>query len=224
MLGMGDLVDLIIWQDLKRFSGTTIKKELLQNLDRTLNDQRDMVVRKLKTLAERDKILGLACGNHEEKIKKKYSFDIMADICKFLNVPFLGYSFLYRLGLKKQNNGTRRCVDIHAHHGWSACRTKGGSVKQVEDFAKSMVADIHLMAHDHKKWGTRDVQLRANNDMRMVDKPTILARTGCFLRTNIEGDTTYSERMGYNPMDLGVVRIDMSFQGDNKDLNLHVSE
>ncbi len=224
LLGMGDYVDAVIRQDLKRFTGTTIKEELLDVLDSLLNEQRDTVIKKLKPLAERGKILGLACGNHEDTIKRNYSFDIMADICKSLNVPFLGYSFIYKLGLKKKNNGTRRTIDIYGHHGWSSCRTSGGSLNQLERTLGEFDVDMVLMGHDHQKVGKRIPRMRCNDNMRMVARPIVLARTGSFLKTYIEGDTTYSERKAYRTTDLGVVRIDIRFQGDNKDIDIHVSE
>jgi hypothetical protein len=63
-----------------------------------------------------------------------------------------------------------------------------------------------------------------SNPPNIVHKPVIVAATGSYLKTAIKGDTTYSERKGYPPTDLGVIKIKITFIGHDKVLDMHVSE
>jgi hypothetical protein len=224
VIGMGDYADMVIRQDLKRFSGSCVKEELNDMLDSMLNAQSYLVREKFKPLADAGKILGMAEGNHELSMKQHHSFDLMGDICSVLKVPYLGYSFLYRLTLKKGTT-IRNCI-IYGHHGHGGGRKAGGHLNRIEDAVTFFDADIFLMGHSHNKIGTRGVRLgiTQSGEPKIIHKPVLMARTGTFLKTCIQGTTTYSEKAGYPPTDLGVVRIDLRFQGHSKELDIHVSE
>jgi hypothetical protein len=224
MIGTGDYLDLIVKTDQKRFTGTALDDESLKNIDNLIGFNIDRIVDELRPL--KDKILGLATGNHEEEIKKRHSIDVTKTICDRLDVPYLGYSFFYRLTVKKKRGGLKRNCIIYGHHGFGGGRKPGASVNKLIDAITSYDADIILSGHDHYKIGTRHTRMgiTPSGKPKLVRKPVVVARTGTFLKTCMEGDITYSERMGYPPTDLGVVRIDISFQGRDKELDIHVSE
>lgn len=225
-MGLGDYADMIVRQDLKRFTGTITKADLMDMLDDMLNAQINLVMKKLKPLADKGKILILGEGNHEFSTKQHHSFDVTKELCRRLNVPYGGYSFFYRWTVKKRNSNTERNVVIYAHHGYGAGRTTGGSINKLENAVKSYDADILLSSHDHMKMGTRFIRLGITNNGKptIVHKPVILAKTGTFLKTCEVGDTMYAERMGFPPTDLGVVKIKINFEGHDKRINLHISE
>lgn len=226
VIGMGDYVDGILRQDLKRFMGTAIKEELRDMLDSMINEQTRMVVKKFKSLADEGRLIGMAEGNHEYSIKQHHSYDILKEICSQLSVPFLGYSFFYRLTLKKANTATKRNLVIYGHHGHGTGRKVGSSTNRLVDGITSYDADVHLMGHDHQKLGKRYIRLgvTSKGNCKLVHKPVVLARTGSFLKTCVVGDTTYAEKAGYPPNDLGVVRIDVRFVGEEKEMDIHISE
>jgi hypothetical protein len=227
IIGMGDYSDLIVRQDVKRFMGSCGKRELNDLLDSALNEQRNAVIKKLKPLADEGKILGLGEGNHEYDIKKFHSFDVMQDICSALKVPYLGTSYFYRLILTKKRMGSKRAVTIWGHHGFGqGGYTIGGAVNKRVRMFQYYDADIILMGHDHQKFGTRMIRLciDESDPPRIVHKPVIVGATGSYLKTAIKGDTTYSERKGYPPTDLGVIKIKITFTGHEKNLDIHVSE
>lgn len=225
-IGLGDYADLILRQDLKRFTGSVAKRELLDMLDSMLNEQTNLVERKLKPLIKGGKLLGLGEGNHEYTTKQHHSFDITKEVCNRLNVPFMGYSWFLRLVIKKKSCNVVRTVIIYGHHGYGGGRTTGGSMNKLEQSVKFYNADIFLSAHDHQKVGKRLIRLgvTAENNPKIIHKPVIIAKTGTFLKTCEQGDTTYAERLGFPPTDLGVVKIKIGFEGRDKRLNLHVSE
>ena len=227
MIGVGDYCDGITWQD-KRFSGK-LTADAMDDLTYTLNRERDKIVDKLTPLAEAGKIIGLGEGNHEESLGKRYSYNMMGDVCskRFLNVKYLGYSPLTRLSLEKKSNpGKIRNVIIYMHHGWGGGRKPGASINKLVDAIASYDCDIVISGHDHGKVGSRWPRLgiTPRGKPELVYKTVILARSGTFLRTNALGYTTYSEKFGYPPSDLGVVKINIEFKGKDKRLSMHVSE
>lgn len=223
-IGLGDYADLITRQDAKRFCGTSVKREILEHIDSLLNEQRDLVVKHLKPLADAGRLLGLVRGNHEDTIHKHYSYDLMRDVCKELNVFNLGYSCFYRLHLKKKTLGVKRDIVMYCHHGFGSSRMSGAAMNKREALFARFDADIILMGHDHHKFGKRSIRIGIDGAGRIVHKPVIIAATGSFLKTLVQGDTTYSEKFGYPPNDIGVVRIDIRFTGKNKVVDIHVSE
>ena len=225
-IGLGDYADAVVRQDIKRYAAGVTKPELMSSLDSLLNANRDYVIKALKPLADAGRLLGLAEGNHEESIKKHHSYDILRDVCNTLNVPYLGYSFLYRLTVRKKSRDTQKNVVIYGHHGFGASRKGGAAMNRREDILCKYDADIVLMGHDHHKFGRRliRISMTGHGKPRLVHKPVIIAATGSFLKTCIEGETTYAEKAGYPPNDLGVIRIDIDIVGESKDLDMHISE
>lgn len=226
MIGLGDYADLVTRQDLKRFAGKCTKDDLLDMLDSAVNEQRDLVIKHLKPIADASRLLGLASGNHEYSYKKYHSFDLMKDVCKELKVPHLGYSFFYRWVISKGKGLSVRNVTIYGHHGFGSSRRSGGAMNKRELIMAQYDADIVLMGHDHHKFGSRYIRLSVSQSgvPKIIHKPVILAATGSFLKTVVEGDLTYSEQFGYPPNDIGVVRIDIDLKGHDRDLDIHVSE
>ena len=226
-IGLGDYCDAVLRQDMKRFSGKCTKDELLDLLDSAINEQRNLVIKYLKPLADNGRLLGLCEGNHEESLKKHHSFDMLKDVCHALNVPYLGFSFFYRLTLSKiEKKPTKRSLVIYGHHGFGSSRKPGASLNRKVDMISSYDADIILMGHDHHKFGSRMIKLGITpyGIPRIVHKPVIVAATGSFLKSVVQGDTTYSEKYGYRPNDIGVVRIDIRMSGRFHDFDIHCSE
>jgi predicted MPP superfamily phosphohydrolase len=223
---LGDIVDAITRQDLKRFTEHTIKSELLTQLDSLLNAQRDLAVKKLRPLADAGKIISIGMGNHEYSIAKHYSFNITKDICQELNVNYGGYSSFTRLTVKKRGRDAKKNVIILCHHGWGASRRSGGALNKRENLLLYFNADIILLGHDHQKFAKRLIRLdiTRRNTPKLVHKPVIIAATGSFQKTYSEGEITYAERMGFQPSDLGVVKITIDIKGEDKTLDLHCSE
>jgi hypothetical protein len=227
-IGMGDYADLILMQDVKRFTGSAIKGDLLDELDSAINRQRDMVVRYFKPLADKGKLLGLLTGNHEEAMTKHHSFNFMRDVCDKLNVPSLGYSCFYRLRLEKEKNNTVNTLTIYAHHGFGGGRKPGASINRQVDAITSYDADIVLSGHDHQVMGKRFVRLGiVGNPPKVIAKTIILGKTGSFLKTAIPRHTSYSEKAGYPPNHMGHITIKASLimsRTAHNQLELHVTE
>jgi predicted phosphodiesterase len=223
---MGDLIDGIVRQDMRRFTGNVTTSELNDMLDSALNQQRRMVVDLFSPLADEKRILGALEGNHEFEVKKHHSFDIQADICELLNIPNLGYSCFYDLILTKKRCKEVKKVTMYCSHGWGAGRRKGSSINKLEDLVRNYDAEIYLSGHDHMKMGSRHVKLYKAGS-RIAHKPVILARTGSFKKAVVPNDISWEETRGFPPSDIGCVKITLDFKSYStgfRDLDAHISE
>jgi len=202
-LGIGDLMDMVIASDSKRYrksgdasDGDAIVDEQIEKLSGWLRPHKD-------------RILGLGTGNHEDSITKHCGTNPTQRICKDLGVPFLGYSWLMELTLSE--GGSRgRSVKIRGHHGFGGgSRTQGADLTKYAREASNWDADIFLYGHVHRKQADRIPRL-GNVGPKLISKPKLIAITGTFLRTYSKTtDPTYSECKGYPPTEIGGVTINI---------------
>jgi hypothetical protein len=89
-------------------------------------------------------------------------------------------------------------------------------------------ADIILLGHDHHKFGRRFIRLgiTSSDNPHLVKRPVIIAATGSFKKTLVEGHTTWEETRGFPPNDLGVVRININIKEEDgiDKIDMHISE
>jgi len=90
----------------------------------------------------KSKILGMATGNHERRLRNDTSFDATELLCKFLNVPFLGY-----MGWICLDSGSVQYY-LHYHHGVGTSASAEGQLKKLEN-AGYHGADIRVIGHGH---------------------------------------------------------------------------
>jgi hypothetical protein len=199
-IGGGDLIDAIIIGD-KRY-----RKEVdASPVDDLVDYQVDTMTEILKPYAKR--IIGLGSGNHEETLVVKAGTNPIRRICKNLNVPFLGYSWLVRLAFR-EIDGRGRTVILRGHHGWGGgSRTQGGELTKYAKDVAFWDADIFLYGHGHARKYDEIPRLGLKGS-KLVAKPKILLLCGSFLKTLSEGGTpSYSEIGGYPPIPIGGVEI-----------------
>lgn len=199
-IGGGDLMDSIVTTD-KRYQ----KSSDGTNGDAIIDEQVDTAYDIL--LPYKDRILGLGTGNHEQVITKKCGTDPTRRLCSQLNVPYLGYSCLYRLNLR-MNDGHGRSVVIRQHHGWGGgSRTRGGSITVFERDLGHWDADIYLYGHVHKKQFDRTERLGLSGTT-LIAKPMLMCICGTYLKTfSNTADASYSEIKGYPPVEIGGLTI-----------------
>ena len=195
-LGGGDLMDAVIVSDAKRY------RKSMDGADG--EDIIDYQVQRAASILSpyRERILGLGSGNHEDSIVTHCSTDMTRRLCRQLDVPYLGYSGLYRL--KFTENGNRgRTVDIRYHHGWASGRTPGGQLTSNTKDVAHWDADIFLYGHGHKLLTDTVSRLALQGEKTLVSKDLVICLCGTFLKTYTIGGTTYSEKKGYSPIRIG---------------------
>ena len=195
ILGGGDLLDAVIASDAKRYR----KSADAAGGDAILDEQIDRAHSILWPYKER--ILGLGVGNHEDVILQRCSTDLIQRLCRRLEVPYLGYSGLYRLQFRQATGGGRTVI-IRYHHGWASGRTPGGQLTSNVKDVLNWDADIYLYGHGHALH-TYSIPRLGLTGKTLVSKDLVICLCGTFLKTYTIGSTTYSERKGYPPIRVG---------------------
>lgn len=202
-IGLGDLLDMIIVSDVKRYrkSGDASEGEDI------INDAVNGMYEILRPYTAR--IIGLGQGNHEDTIVKRCSINPTKWLCDRLGVPYLGYSFLLRV-IFSNNGGQGRTVVFRGHHGFGGgSRTQGADLTKYARDMAHFDADIFLYGHVHKlQYDT--VPRLALSGSTLIQKPKHLCICGTYLKTYSDStDVTYAEVKGYPPAKIGGLTIDI---------------
>jgi predicted phosphodiesterase len=202
-IGNGDLLDAIITKDMRRY-----RKSLDATQGDDVIDQQILMIYDLLAPYKR-KILGLGSGNHEDYITKFCGTDPMKRLCEMLDVPFLGYSWLFKLYMREPDGARVRSVIIRGHHGWGGgSRTEGADLTKYWREAAGWDADIFIYGHVHQKKQDRRPRGGLAGDRTLIARPQILVINGTFLKTFSDGvDPTYAESRGYPMTEIGGVTI-----------------
>jgi hypothetical protein len=82
-------------------------------------------------------------------------------------------------------------------------------------------ADIYLMGHDHKKSCGYLTKLKlskgGSGELTLHNRKIMMGRTGSFLKGYVPEEASYVADAGYNPSDLGVLKIELTPRRDQKD-------
>jgi len=204
-LGGGDLLDAIIVPD-RRYQKSIDATEGNAIIDEQVESAYDIL------LPHQERIIGLGIGNHEETIIRKCGTDPILRLCEMLStdnhkVKYLGYSSLIKLQFSCKG-GQGRSVIIRTHHGWGGgSRTAGADITKYERDVGKWNADIYLYGHVHKKQ-THSIPRMGMRGKKLIARKQIIGICGTFLRTYTEGpDSTYAERAGYPPTEIGGIKI-----------------
>jgi len=215
-IGGGDLMDAVITSDLKRY-----RKGIDMSPSEAIIDyQVDRAAAFLSPY--REQILGLGSGNHEDTLVTKCSTDMTKRLCTRLDVPFLGYSGLFALRFTQGGQGGRTVV-IRYHHGWAAGRTQGGQLTSNAKDVMHFDADVCLYGHGHKLLTDSIARLGISKTNRFISKDIIICLCGSFLKTYLEGETTYSEKKGYPPTRIGSPYISIRPTKNSVELKAHTN-
>lgn len=213
-IGMGDYLDCINYSD-KRFDAAEIDQRFF--MDNCVPLQLEELIKLLEPI--KDKCIGMHRGNHEEKIRLKYHYDIMYELWREWHVPNLKDQALTRLRYVHdvETDGKMPCYtfDIYSTHGRIGGRKGGAKINRLEDMIGETNADVYLMAHSHIKATETKTQRYLDNKCNLRYAKKILAVTGCFLRS-----AAYAEKGMYPPTDVGVVKI----MFNPKTHDIHISE
>ncbi len=201
-IGGGDLLDSIVTTD-KRYQ----KSGDQTHGDAIIDEQEDAAIELLRPY--KDNIIGMGDGNHENVITRKCGTNPVNRICSLLGIPYLSYSSLIGVTIYPRDDSNRSVyLVIRTHHGWGGgSRTRGADISKYEREIGHWDADIYLFGHCHKKQVDRVPRLGLSNG-KLVAKPQLMAICGTFLKTYLmTADSTYSERGGYPPVEIGGVTV-----------------
>lgn len=220
-IGMGDYLDCINYTD-KRFDPDVIPEPFKSHLANVVQIQIAEFVKLITPIA--DKCIGLHRGNHEEKIRLRYQYDILYEINKAFNFKFklLKDVSITRLRLvyKIEDHAAITTYDIMSLHGNVGSRKGGAKLNRLEDMIGFVDADIYLMAHSHLKLTASRSVLYLDKYLSIKHKKRVMAVTGCFLNGYTEGVSSYVEKWNYPPTSTGCVKLMLKI----RDKDIHISE
>jgi hypothetical protein len=175
IIGMGDYIEAGLINSV----GDSVYQQELNP-----QKQMDEVIELLRPLADAGLIIGLHEGNHEDRILKTTSINVTKLMCKFLNIPYLGYSCWNLLKVGKQN------YTMYTTHGSSGSKFKHTKLKAIMDILAWIKADIVAMGHVHSIAAepvmAQQIDLRSH---MVVENKCYAVLTGSYLRW----DNTYAQ-------------------------------
>jgi hypothetical protein len=201
ILTVGDNFGGIIPSDVKRYRKEHDSSSGSDILDESINGLYEIFY------PYREKIYGLADGNHEDSILQHCGTNMTKRLIDKLNdgikkpILYLGYSWLLKINFREPNKSRSRSIVIRGHHGWGGgSRTEGADVTKFAHDVKFWQANLFLYGHVHK------LKINDIEEGRMVGNKgwkTDLKRMvvcGTYQRTYAKSTAvTYAEKKGYPP-------------------------
>jgi hypothetical protein len=160
-------------------------------------------INKLIDLLEpiKDKILVIGTGNHEDRIAKDTSIDVIRLVARQLGIEDRyadnwWYLFL-RFGEKEQGRKAPMCYQITGYHGSGGGRKVGGKANRLEEMSQTVIADLYIMGHTHKPLSTKGAIYIPDYGNNSLNKKQMY-----YLMTNSFLDYGgYGEKLGFAPTD-----------------------
>ena len=205
-IGMGDYCDCIDIKD-KRFDIKSIDKTFIKDLDNIASAQMQYVIDMLKPIE--DKILCMIPGNHEDKLRTRYSVDVMKMMHDYLNTDVGDYMTYMRLKFNQKQTHAFP-VTFWLHHGWFSGRKMGGKVNQLSDVSAGYEADVYIAGHSHDLFATTTEKISLPvRGLEPIKTKKIFINSGTFLETTSNGSSSYSEQKAYSVAKIGTARLDI---------------
>ena len=174
-------------------------------------EQRKYAVELLKPLAEAGKILAYLDGNHESRATKDTDEYVGETICQRLGIEELydpdGVFMFLNVGHDRSKGEANRITyTCYMLHGWAGGRKYGGLANALESMANSVVADVYIISHSHKKIAfSRRTLIPDTRTKSLRWKKQLFFSSGAFLDW-----AGYAIQKGYNPATMGSQRLRLS--------------
>lgn len=167
ILIIGDLLDVMGGRNDRRGSKGALRSEYKR--DDYVNAVIDDVCAFLEPY--RENILFISTGNHETAILKFVEYDLLASICRRLQVQKMGYAGFLRLQFSQCQGKGHRCRKIvYFHHGSAGGEVTLGIQRATRESSK-VLADFYIGGHNHSTWYAETRRTRLN-DAGNVQKDT----------------------------------------------------
>jgi hypothetical protein len=210
VVGMGDYCECIVLSD-PRFEPSEISPEFQGRLGDIAVAQGEQFIADI--LPIKDKIIGMIDGNHEFELKRRHYYDLTLSACRTLGVPYLSDTAMIRLVFRRESDTSKHVeshnVFIYAEHGAGGGGKSGGKVNSLCDLMAHFEADLYLRGHVHDKIVVPKPMLRMTGQgkAKLIQKKRFGVLTGCFYKSYEEGSSSYGQRKGYAPNEIGCPAI-----------------
>ena len=165
----------------------------------------------------RSKVLVLSNGNHEDRITKDTSIDVLYLVAKQLHLEQVyspSWWYLY-LSFGKDIKGRKVNYTLTGYHGSGGGRKSGGKINRLEEMSQVVIADIYLMGHTHKPIATKGIIYTPYYQSKTLTKQEMY-----YLMSNsfVQYEGSYAEKMGMIPSHNGITEAILG--GKNKTIKL----
>lgn len=171
--------------------------------------QYERLVEMLSPIARQGKILGSLSGNHEGRIYKETGVDLAKQVCRELDIPYLGEAGwnLWRVGQVNYR--------IYTLHGASAARYSYTKLKSLVDISHSFDCDLIAQGHVHELAATSQlVQFVDLRSKTVKERKKWVMLTGHYLSY----DGGYAQAKGLPISKLGSPKV--KFFGEHRDIHI----
>jgi hypothetical protein len=191
---MGDLMECIDYRD-KRFFPQGLPEryaDALLNSDGGIpSESVAHALEILDPLIGKQKVWGIATGNHERKLEVTQSRNLTAEVARGLHASHrqLGYSGYVHVTFRdRESRKTNGSIVISVHHGWqTAGRAGSGNViNGMERELGYSNADILLRGHSHAPRIGQVIPSISVTKSSAREWPRVVASTGTYKRGSVE--------------------------------------
>jgi len=159
---------------------------------------------------------GILTGNHDERNAKHSEVDMVKLICEDLEIPYLKNAAYTRI---KYNAYGKTCSTlVYMVHGFSSGRQRGSRVNSLESLSNAHRADIYVSGHTHDMFVTSALVDTMSEGGNYIQKMLYFGNTGTFLRSYVQGQTSYAEAQGYRPNKVGY--LESAFNPVDRSINM----
>ena len=165
----------------------------------------------------KDKILVMSNGNHEDRITKDTSIDVLYLVAKQLKLEQVYSSswwYLY-LSFGYCNKHRPLLYTISGYHGAGNSTTSSAKLNRAKRMSQVVLADCYIMSHVHDPITTKGIIYVPDYQHRSIVKKEMYY---CISNSFVEYEGSYAEKMGLIPSHNGISEIELD--GSKKQIRL----
>lgn len=168
----------------------------------------------------KDKILVMSNGNHEDRITKDTSIDILYLVAKQLRIeqvysPSWWYLYLSFGNNKAKGDKRPMLYTLTGYHGAGSSQTIGAKANKVKKMSQVVLADCYIMSHVHEPINTKGIIFIPDYQHKSIVKKDMYY---CISNAFVEYENSYAEKMGLIPSNNGINEIELD--GSKKQIRL----
>lgn len=156
----------------------------------------------------KDKILVMSNGNHEDRITRDTSIDILYLVAKQLRIEQVYSPSWWYLYLSFGNSNKHKPVlyTITGYHGSGSGQTSGAKINRAKKMSQVVLADVYLMSHVHEPINAKGVIYTPDYQHRSVVKRDMYYAIS---NSYVGYENSYAEKMGLIPSNNGTSEIEL---------------
>lgn len=214
-IGLGDYIEAITNTGDPRFNPVELSRKY------NLKDLTDLPRKQIQVVYEnllpiRNKCLALVIGNHEEAYIKHNNFDIYDYFANLMGRDLkIGYVGFVKLGIIYENDRDRPnyTIDVALNHGvGGGGKREGYPTNKVHDLFRWFDAEINVCGHLHKLVSNQQLFYSTTQSDKLKKTWHHYGCSGCFLETQVEGNTNYFDHKGKPASDIGMLKAEIKIK------------